>query len=67
MHFDKLRLRQKAKAVAQEYWNRAATSDPSLGLDVFEPSISLLSTRRSSQADLRMALQKIGGRLRRFL
>jgi hypothetical protein len=67
VYFDELHPRRKGNPVAQEYWNSAATSDPSLGADVFDLVVSLLPSTSSSQSALKIKLQAIGRRLRRNL
>src|SRR5258708_2556526 len=67
MYFDELRPRRNGSAIAQEYWNGAAASDPSLSADIFDTAISMLPERSSSQPALRIKLQDIGRQLRRNL
>jgi hypothetical protein len=67
MYFDELRPRRNRNGIAQEYWNGAAASDPSLSADIFDAAISMLPERSSSQPALRIKLQDIGRQLRRNL
>ena len=60
MYFDELRPRRNRKGIAQEYWNGAAASDPSLSADIFDAAISMLPGQSSSQPDLRIKLQDMG-------